>query len=608
MRKKGKKFLKKAIRIVRYAKPFWKIFLVLFIITIVLSLLEIVNPYLIKILIDDIFIAKNYGLLVTLMLFFVFIFFLKTIVGIFFAYQAEKLEENVVLSVKRQLFAHLEKLDMGFFYNKQLGDILVRLDDDVYGIESFIGILIDDILMNVLTGTFILVICFMINWKVTLSCLAFFPFFVITQKYFGNKIKKQRKKLIEISASFLSFMQESFISIKTIKTFVLENLKLKRYTRTSRRLIREDLKLNLLESYSGAVVGLITFTPLLIILWYGGFKVITGALTVGSLMALYSYIGKLFGPISELGSINVAIQSTMVSVDRVFEFLDKKSKIQEKPNAKELKNVKGRIDFKEVSFYYNKAEPVLEDVTFTAKSGDSIGLVGPSGSGKSTIANMIGRFFDPVKGKILIDGKDLKDVKVESLRKNIGIVSQETVLFNTSIRENLRLGNLKATDKQIIQAAKLANIHDFIMSLKKGYNTKIGERGVNLSGGQKQRLSIARTILKNPKILILDEATSSLDTESEQKIQEAMNYIMKGRTTLIIAHRLSTIHNVKKIIVLKNHTIAEMGTFDDLMAKKGIFYHYYNIQFKDQNNYNQEQPVGGQEGQNETENINREES
>jgi subfamily B ATP-binding cassette protein MsbA len=573
-----------------------------------LSLLEIVNPYLIKILIDDIFIARNYSLLVALMLFFVFIFFLKTIVGIFFSYQAQKLEENVVLSVKRQLFAHLEKLDMGFFYNKQLGDILVRLDDDVYGIESFIGILIDDILMNVLTGTFILIICFLINWKVTLSCLAFFPFYIITQKYFGEKIKKQRKKLIEISASFLSFMQESFISIKTIKTFVLENLKLKRYTRTSRRLIREDLKLNLLESYSGAVVGLITFTPLLIILWYGGFKVITGALTVGSLMALYSYIGKLFGPISELGSINVAIQSTMVSVDRVFEFLDRKSKIQEKPNAIELKDIKGKIDFKNVSFYYNKAEPVLENISFTAKSGDSIGLVGPSGSGKSTIANMIGRFFDPVKGKIVIDGKDLKDVKIESLRKNIGIVSQETVLFNTSIKENLKLGNLKATDKQIIQAAKLANIHDFIMSLKKGYNTKIGERGVNLSGGQKQRLSIARTILKNPKILILDEATSSLDTESEQKIQDAMDYIMRGRTTLIIAHRLSTIHNVNKIIVLKNHTIAEMGTFKDLMAKKGIFYHYYNIQFKDQNNYNQEQPIEGQEIQNETENIDREES
>ncbi|MBD3259965.1 hypothetical protein GF371_05055, partial [Candidatus Woesearchaeota archaeon] len=319
MNKKTKSFFKKAIRIISYARPFWKMFLLLFIITIILSLLEIVNPYLIKILIDDIFIAKNYGLLVALMLFFIFIFFLKTIVGIFFSYQAEKLEENVVLGVKRQLFKHLEKLDLGFFYTKQLGDILVRLDEDVYGIESFIGILIDDILMNVLTGTFILVICFLINWKVTLSCLAFFPFYVVTQKYFGARIKKQRKKLVEIGAGFLSFLQESLVSIKTIKTFVLENLKLKKYTRTSRRLIREDLKLNLLESYSGAVVGLITFTPLLIILWYGGFKVITGALTVGSLMALYTYMGKLFGPISELGSINVAIQSTMVSVDRVFE-------------------------------------------------------------------------------------------------------------------------------------------------------------------------------------------------------------------------------------------------------------------------------------------------
>ncbi|MBW3012699.1 ABC transporter ATP-binding protein/permease [Candidatus Woesearchaeota archaeon] len=596
MNKKKQTFFKKAIRIVSYARPFWKIFLMLIIITIVLSLLEIVNPYLIKILIDDIFIAKNYGLLVALMLFFIFVFFLKTIVGIFFSYQAEKLEENVVLGVKRQLFKHLEKLDLGFFYTKQLGDILVRLDEDVYGIESFIGILIDSILMNVLTGTFILVICFLINWKVTLSCLAFFPFFIITQKYFGQKIKKQRKKLIEIGAGFLSFLQESIVSIKTIKTFVLENLKLKKYTRTSRRLIREDLKLNLLESYSGAVVGLITFTPLLIILWYGGFKVITGALTVGSLMALYTYIGKLFGPISELGSINVAIQSTMVSVDRVFEFLDRVPKIQDKKGAIELKDVKGKLEFKNVSFFYNKDEPVLENISLTIKPGESIGLVGPSGSGKSTIANLVGRFFDPVKGKILLDGIDLRDIKVESLRKNSGIVSQDTILFNTSIKENIRLGNLKATDKQIEEAAKLANIHDFIMSLKHGYNTKIGERGVNLSGGQQQRLSIARTILKNPKILILDEATSSLDTESEQKIQDAMNFIMKGRTTIIIAHRLSTIHNVNKIVVLKDHGVAEIGGFDELIKKKGIFYHYYNIQFRDQNNYipeeNEEQTEG----------------
>lgn len=573
-------FLDKAVRILSYAKPYWKTLILLLVISIGLSAISVVNPYLIKLLIDDILIAKNYSLLVALMLVFVFIFFLKTIVGIFHSYKSQWLAENIVLGVKRKLFSHLERLDLNFFSKKKLGDILVRLDDDVYSIEDFIGILIDDILMNVLTGSFILGICLYLNWKVTLSALCFFPFYVVSQKYFGEKVKKQRHKLIKLSANFLSFLQEAIISIRAIKAFVLEKLELDKYTKKSRRLIKEDLNLTLIEGYSGAVVGLITFTPLLIILWYGGFKVITGALTIGSLMALYTYVGKLFGPVSTLGSLNVAIQSTMVSVNRVFELLDKKPKIKEKADAKVLKGIKGLIKFKDVVFHYNPREPVLQRISFQIKPGEKVGLIGASGSGKSTIANLVCRFYDPVAGRIMLDGTDLKDLKISFLRSNIGIVSQETILFNTTIMENLRLGSLKAKKEDIVRAAKLARIHDFITSLEKGYSTMVGERGVNLSGGQKQRLSIARTILKNPKIIILDEATSSLDSESELQIQEALENVTKDRTTIIIAHRLSTIKNVDKIIVLKDHSIAEIGSFKELMQKKGVFYKFYQAQFQ----------------------------
>ncbi|MCK4669884.1 MAG: ABC transporter ATP-binding protein [Nanoarchaeota archaeon] len=579
MKRKTKGFINKTFRIVEYAKPFKKTLILLFVISVGLSAISIVNPYLIKLLIDDVFIAKDYSLLVVLMFVFILIFFLNTIVGIFHSYKSQQLAENIVLGVKRRLFEHIERLDLGFFSRKKLGDILVRLDDDVYGVEDFIGILIDDILMNVLTGGFILGICLFINWKVTLSALCFFPFYVLSQKYFGEKVKKQRKKLLKLSSNFLSFLQESMVSIRAIKVFVLEKLALKKYTKQSKRLIKEDLKLTLIEGYSGSIVGLITFTPLLIILWYGGFKVITGALTIGSLMALYTYIGKLFGPVSSLGSLNIAIQSTMVSVNRVFEFLDTKPKIKEKKNAKILKDMKGHIEFKNVVFNYNPKEPVLQDINFDIKPGEKVGLIGPSGSGKSTIANMLCRFYDPVSGKVTLDGVDVKDLKIDFLRSKIGIVSQETILFNTTIKENLRLGNHRATKDDIIKAAKLANIHDFIMSLEKGYNTMVNERGVNLSSGQKQRLSIARTILKDPKIIILDEATSSLDSQSELKIQEALENVTRGKTTLIIAHRLSTIKNVDKIIVLKDHTLTEIGSFDVLMKKKGIFYRYYQAQF-----------------------------
>ena len=518
----------------------------LFILSVILSAFNVINPYLVKILIDDILIAKNYKLLVALMSFFIFVFIIRTVIGIFHAYQAVALEENIVLDVKKDLFQHLEQLDMQFYHKRKIGDILTRLADDVYSIESFLGILIDQILMNVLMGGFILAICLHLNWRVTLASLTFFPILILTQKYYGKRIKKSRKKVIEKSADLLSFMQEIIISIKMIQAFVLEKFNLDQYLKKSRNLIRKELKLTLLSSYAGAAAGFITFVPLIIILWYGGFNVMEGTLTVGSLIALYTYVGRLFGPVSSLGSVNVSIQSTLVSVDRVFEFMDKKPKVYNKKNAIPLRSVKGKIEFRNVNFQYDKDEPVLNNINLSISPGETIGLIGPSGSGKSTLANMIARFYDPVNGQILLDGKNLKDLKIESLRKAIGIVSQQNILFNTSIKENIKFGDENATDEDIIRAAKLANIHDFITTLKEGYDTIVGDRGVRLSGGQQQRISIARAILKNPKIVILDEATSSLDTESEQKIQLALENVTRGRTTVIIAHRLSTIKNVEQ--------------------------------------------------------------
>lgn len=584
-----KRFWKKAKRILAYAKPYWKIVSVLLVITGVLSLLSLAGPYLVKILLDVIIPQKNTALLIQLMSLFILIFVVKTLVGIWHSYQTTKLVENMILDVKTELFNHLENLDLSFYHTTKVGDILYRLDEDVYSIDSFIDILVDDFLLNLMTAVFILIICLRLSWKVTVISLTFFPFYVMAQQYFGNILEKQKKKLVMKVADLISFLEENLAGIKAIKSFALETKKLNDYTSRSKDLIIRDLKMDLTESFSSAVVGIITFIPLLIILWYGGYSVINGALTVGSLIAIYTYIGKLFGPVSALGSLNVAIKMTMVSVNRVFEFMDVKSKLIEKKNAKPLQNVKGDITFKNVSFGYYKDDPVLKDISFHMKPGQMFGLVGPSGSGKSTIGNLVFRFFDPKKGTVSIDGHNLRDLTIRSIRQHIGIVSQEAILFNTTIKENIKLGNPHAKDAEVVHAATLANIHDRVMSLPKGYNTVVGERGETLSGGEKQRLSIARVILKNPPIIILDEATSSLDSESEQKIQEALQHVTKGRTTLVIAHRLSTIRHADKILVLGKNKFIEKGNFDQLMKKKGLFYHLYTTQFGQETGIPQDQ-------------------
>lgn len=456
--------------------------------------------------------------------------------------------------------------------------MLYRLDEDVYSIDDFINIVVNVILLESLTAIFILAITLRLNWQVTVASLGFFPFYLIAQHYYGEKIKRQKERLVQRSSDLLSFLEENISSIAAIKAFVLEAAKLHEFQKKNRKLIRLDLRMDLLESYSSTVVATITFIPLLLILWFGSVKVMAGVLTIGSLIAIYTYISKLFEPISTLGSVNVGIQSAMVSIDRVFKVVDAKAKIHDKPDARVLQTVKGDVMFKDVAFQYNPDEPLLQQVNFHMGPGDIVGLVGASGSGKTTIGNLLCRFFDPTKGSISLDGADLRDIKLDSLRRNVGVVSQESILFNTTIRNNISFGIKNVSEADIIRAAKLANIHDFITGLEKGYDTMVGDRGVRLSGGEKQRISIARVLLRNPPILILDEPTSALDSVSETKVKKAIEYATKGRTTLVIAHRLSTIRNADKIIVLKEGRIKEQGTFMQLMHKRGAFYHYYQAQ------------------------------
>lgn len=574
-----KAFLIKAARIISYFRPYWKQWLVLFVIANFYTAVGLVNPIIVKILIDNVLINKDYFLLNFIMAFFIAVALVGGALGTFSRYYYRRLSLNLLFDVRNELFQHLERLDMGFFREKKVGDMLSRLTSDVGGIEEFVSLIFNTLIINVLTVIFIFIVSAYLHLHLTLVAMMVVPGIIIAQRYYGRKIREQYRVIRVKSADFLSFLQEKLSSVPFIKLFTAEDYELGREKGKASELIGLELKRTLTQSLATLFTALLISASLLFILWYGSVEVIRGALSIGSLLAIYAYIGQLFGPVGTLTGLNVALQTTIVSTDRVFEFLDIKPEIVEKKDAKLIPEVKGNIRFAGVSFAYQPGEPVLQNINFEVKAGEKIGLVGPSGVGKTTIAHLLARLYDPTAGSIMIDGEDLRDVKVHSLRKQIGIVRQDITLFNVSIKENIAYANPKATDKEIIEAAKLANIHDFVVSLPRGYETVAAERGMRLSRGERQRISIARVILKNPKILIFDEATASLDTESELKIQEALNRVTKGKTTFIMAHRLSTLQGVDRIFVLSEGKLVEQGTFSGLLAKKGLFYTYYSAQF-----------------------------
>ncbi|NYZ79623.1 ABC transporter ATP-binding protein, partial [Candidatus Micrarchaeota archaeon] len=403
---------------------------------------------------------------------------------------------------------------------------------------------------------------------------------VIIQKYYGRLIRKKYKSIRVSAADFLSFLQEKLSMIMLTKVFTREDYELTREKAKAKSLIKKELELTMTQSIMTATIAVITFAVMLFILWYGGVKVIAGAMTIGTLIAIYTYILQMFGPLETLVDINVSLQTTMVSVNRVFSFLDKKSEVIEKADAVELKNARGSIEFDNVFFTYGGRGRCIENVSLKIKPGERVAIVGPTGAGKTTLGSLITRLYDPQDGSVKIDGKDVRDLKIKSLRKNIGVVSQNTALFHTSIRENIAYGKPRSSKHEIIEAAKIAGIHDFIEKLPRGYETSVGERGAELSGGEAQRLAIARAALKNPAIIILDEATSSLDLETERRIQENLEKLTAGKTTIIITHRLTSVKNADRIVFMERGAIAEVGTFNALMKKKGRFYRMYETQNK----------------------------
>ena len=434
---------------------------------------------------------------------------------------------------------------------------------------------------SILIGSLVLMVY--LDWKLSLLTLVVIPLVGQAMKIFGRKIKRNGTVIQERMADITSLLQESISAVRVVKSFVREKYETDRFVRQNQLNFQAAMKNVQLTSLLTPTVEFLAAISVTFIVWFGGYEVVNDEMTAGALVAFLTYAVNLANPVKRLSRVYGNLQRAMAAVDRVFAVIDLEEPISDKEGAKPLPKISGAVKLDHVSFEYKKGVPALSDVSLDAKPGQMIAFVGPSGAGKSTIANLIPRFYEITDGSISIDGTDIRDVTVSSLREQIGIVPQETLLFSTTVMENIRYGRLDATDEEVIEAAKAANADEFIRNLPQGYDTKIGERGMNLSGGQRQRMAIARAILKNPRILILDEATSALDTESEKIVQAALDKLMVGRTSFVIAHRLSTIFNADQIFVIDNGHVKEHGTHEELLKLDGLYSYLYNIQFNKKN-------------------------
>ncbi len=570
-------------RLLQYIRPYLKRLGLAIICIVIAAACNLYLPWIIKDMVDKVLAEKDMVMLYVICVSIVVVFLIR---GIFYygqSYLVSYIGQKVVIDVREVMFRKFQRMPMAYFDRHQTGETMSYITNDVAAIQSA---LVDQLIEMVTEGSILIgsiAMMVYLDWKLSLLTLIVIPLVGQAMKIFGRKLKSNGTVIQERAADITSLLQESISSIRVVKSFVREDYEIKRFITQNILNFQAAMKNVQLTSLLTPTVEFLAAVSVTFIVGFGGYEVVNGQMTAGALVAFLTYAVNLANPVKRLARVYGTLQRAMAAVDRVFAVIDLPEPIGDKEGAKPLPQIQGHVVVKDVTFGYKEGINALEDVSLEVKPGQMIAFVGPSGAGKSTIANLIPRFYEINSGAISIDGHDIREVTVASLREQIGIVPQETMLFSTSVMENIRYGRLDATDEEVIEAARAANADSFIRELPQGYDTPIGERGLNLSGGQRQRMSIARAILKNPRILILDEATSALDTESEKIVQAALDKLMIGRTSFVIAHRLSTIFNADQIYVIDDGRIREHGTHEELLAKGGLYSHLYNIQFKNGN-------------------------
>lgn len=537
------------------------------------------SAYLVKPMLDDIFINKDQTKLLLIPGAAILVFFLKSVGTYGQGYLMNYVGEEIIKHFRISLYERIIDQPLSFFHTERTGVLMSRITNDVNIVKGMVSTAVTSLLRDAFTVVGLIGVVLYMDWKLAIGAFVVLPVAFYPILVFGRRVRRFSTGCQEAMADLTVFLHETFSGTKVIKIFTLEAFEKERFQKKAQALFRLEMKATIAKSLSSPVMEFVGGIGIAFIIWFGGSRVISGASTPGTFFSFLTAVMMLYDPVKKLSNLNNTVQEGLAALTRIFDVIDRDSEITEPADTVELDSATVGVTFENLTFAYNPAEkPVLRDVCLTVSPGEVLALVGMSGGGKTSLVNLVPRFYDATEGRVLVNGHDVKDLSLNSLRRNISIVTQEPILFNETVLDNIRYGRMDATDEEVKTAAEAAYAHDFIMGFPKGYDTRIGELGNRLSGGEKQRICIARALIKDAPVLILDEATSALDAEAERVVQKALSNLMQGRTTLVIAHRLSTIDHAHRIVLLKKGAIVEQGTHGELMAEQGAYFKLQTMQ------------------------------